>query len=268
MAAVNLAFLQGMKLNEVEEKQTQTRVSKQNNPEPTSMRIRVHKDGSIYPSQALVTALSLEYPKVKVTITPKEKDGESVLDAEQKPVMERSYDYGTSMSMALDVIDTKEWSQYPEGQPRIILVGVSPRRTGNAATPKVDMFASTKYKDDGTPITSVMDQGATTYGKETLLPLLKEVYGIEIGEQGYLDLDIATDYPITTSQGIYLLPKKITMGKHAGKADYEKRENIKVYPLVPTVDEASTEESSAFEDTELTDSQRESSEESGFEATE
>lgn len=251
MAAVNLAFLKGLELLEVEDKQPQQRGTKQNNPEPTSMRIRVHKDGSIYPSQALVTKYSLEYPKVKVTLTPKVKDGLPVMSEKkdvngnlfptdlQEQLMDRSIDYGTSMAMGLDVIDSEAWKgtkQYPDTAPRIILVGVSPKNS-----PKVELFSGVRYNDDGTPVSSVLTQGATTYGKETLLPLLKEVYGVEIGEQGYIDLDVAEGYQVKDKQGIYFLPKKVTRGKDAGKSDYERRENISIFPLVPVVDEVSSE---------------------------
>lgn len=227
MAALQgLSFLQGLALIEVEGKKPKVSAAKNLNPEPTSYRIRIHKDGSIYPSQQLTTSLSLEYRKAVVEVTTKQNaKGENIKSIKAIP---------QEGGMALDIIDSSKWSQYPEGNPHILLVGVTPRRTGTQATPKVEVFAAVNYNEDGTPKNSVMDQGSTTYGKETLLPLLKEVYGIEPNEEGFIDLDIAMDYKVQTKNNIYLLPKKVLSGTDAGKDDYEKRENICVYPLVPS----------------------------------
>ena len=214
--------------------ETKVRVAqKDRNPDATFMGIRLWANGSIYPSQALVTALSLEYTKAKPVVTQKmEKDGVTpAKDLEQKPIMIKTFDTSDSMACGLDVIDTKAWGdQYPQDKPRIICVGVTPKKEA-----KVDLFKQVGFTEDGTPLNSVLEQGADTFGKKELIPLLKEVYGVEVPEKGYIDLSVVMNYNLAklSQSGRFFLPKKIARGDKAGQADYVIRENINIYPLVP-----------------------------------
>lgn len=229
-----LDFLdQDFVLNEVVSEQKVRVAQKDRNPEETFMGIRLWSNGSIYPSQALVTSLSLEYTKAKPVVTQKmEKDGVTpALDLEKKPIMIRTFDVSESMSCGLDVIDTKAWGdQYPQDKPRMICVGVT-----NKKEAKVDLFKQVGFSEDGTPLNSVLEQGADTFGKKELIPLLKEVYGVEIPEKGYVDLQVVLEKNLArlSPSGRFFLPKKVTRGDKAGQADYVVRENINIYPLLP-----------------------------------
>jgi hypothetical protein len=230
-----LDFLKGIKLEEAPlEPQRKVVAAKDRKPADDFMGIRIWKNGEIYPSVALAAQLNLEYVPVTITMVPVLKDGEPVMiiaeDGTQTPKMKRKYDYPDSVGNALDVIDTAVWSQYPKDGKRLLLVGLA----GKLA-PKVDLFGSTKYSDDGQPVTSVLTQGASTFGKDSLLPSLKEVYAVEPNEEGFIDLVVAIDSDLATlsSSGIFVIPKQVTRGDDAGKADYEIRENTHIYPLVP-----------------------------------
>ena len=176
---------------------------KQRNPNPTFFGVRVWKDGSVYPSRPLAEQFDLEYQAKGAKIP----------------------------GNGFDVIDTRKWVQMKAAQ-AFIAIGVSTK-----GSPKLDLFSSTKYKEDGAPISSVLTQGATAFGASTLLPLLKDIYNVEPNEEGFIDLAVVTDknggVNFRSSNGIELLPKVITRGDNAGKADYAKRENIDIFALVP-----------------------------------
>jgi len=230
-----LDFLKGIKLEEVpSEPQRKVVAAKDRNPADDFMGIRIWKGGEIYPSKALATQLNLEYVPVTITVVPVMKDDQPVMETKEDGTTvaktKREYTYPDSVGNAFDVIDTSLWMQYPKDQKRLLLVGVVPKNL-----PKVDLFGSTKYSEDGQPISSVLTQGASTYGKDNLLPSLKEVYGVEPNEEGFIDLVVAVDSDLAplASNGVFYVPKQITRGKDAGKADYERRENINIFPLVP-----------------------------------
>lgn len=214
-----LSFLNGVTLDEVT-KPTRTGggVKKQWNPASTFMGIRIWKNGSVFPSQALVDALNLEYPKVNINVETKE-DGKT----------KRSYSYPNGVNNGLDIIDSRIWLQY-KGDQHFLAIAIVAKDQ-----PKVDLFASTKYNEDGTPLSSVMEQGSATFGKSDLLPALQEVYGVEPNEEGFIDLFIDTTMNLKSmsSNGIFLFPKKVARGDDKGKADYQRRENVDVYGLVP-----------------------------------
>lgn len=166
--------------------------------------IRVFKTGAVYPSQKLVNDFNLEY---------------SSKDAEHQ-------------GMGFDVIDSREWNQMSSPVPFLMVAHV-PKKAG-----RVDMFAQTSYNEDGTPVSSVMDQGTVTFGKK-LLQMVKEVYGVEpTEEKDYIDLSIVADdnlaQALASAKGIYFLPKTKTRGENKGKADYERRENVAIYAFIPT----------------------------------
>jgi hypothetical protein len=218
-----LSFLNDVTISEVT-KPTRTGggVKKQWNPEPTFMGIRIWKDGSIFPSQTLVDTFGLEYPKAIVTI--EEKTGE-----DNKIIKKRSYEYPEGTGYGMDIVDSRSWSQCNSPKAFIAVALVTKDQ------PKVDLFASTKYNEDGTPFSSVMDQGSATYGENELLPTIKEVYNIEPNEEGFIDLlmDQSVNLKALSSNGILLFPKKVNRGADKGKADYQRRDNVDVFALVP-----------------------------------
>lgn len=220
-------------LNEIKIEETPAslaRVSKKSNsvtdnPAPTFMGIRIWKSGKIFPSQALTDAFCLEYP-TKVVST----------DVEGKVSM--TTPDGVSAN-GLDVFSISDWTQVDEATRKnnLILIGVTPKSKS-----KVDLFANSRYNDDGTPVASVMSQGSSTFGSKRLLPMIESVYGVTPNAEGYIDLEINTKFNLKSKalNGIFMLPKVITKGDNIGKADIEQRENIDVFPMTPVVAQVET----------------------------
>jgi len=203
-------------------------LKKDRNPEETFMGFRLWKDGTVYPSKALVDKLQLEYPNRLVQNTPVMKDGVEVKDAAGNVVTKQTFNFA-DVRYGLDIIDSANSAGLiPAGGPRFILVAVTPK-----TEPKVDLFASTVYNEDGTPKSSVMEQGAATYGKETLLPLMAEV-GFLPNEEGYMDFQIGVDMNLATrlKGGAFPVMKKVKRGAKEGSASYELREGVDLFPVI------------------------------------
>src|SRR5882757_6878229 len=128
------------------------------------LKLRVWKDGSVFPSKELVDWFDLEY---------RAKGAEH-------------------QGNALDVFPSAQFPIFKTPQP-LILINVTSK-----ANAKTDLFGSVGYVSDaetlpegatiGDPLSSVLNQGATTFGKKSLLPMIKEVYDIELDDKGYIDL--------------------------------------------------------------------------------
>lgn len=216
--------------------------SKQWNPVPSILAIRVWKDGSVFPSQALVDKFQLEYQKAKITKTlvpAKEVAGlsEEAKAAMEKPepVYKNTYEYPDGTGNGFDVINSTEWGQFKgkEGQAMLFVAPVL------KSEPKVDLFSTTNYEETGIPIMSVMDQGAVTFGTKVLLPAIEKVYGIKLTEEKeFVDMEVVEileNFNITEhfSKNIMFVPKVISRGEKQGQMDYERREGAKVYGFIP-----------------------------------
>jgi hypothetical protein len=165
--------------------------------QPTTADLRIWISGAIYPSDALNAEFLLEY---------QDKDSEV-------------------QGNGIDIIDTREMPAIKTPQPFIAL-SFTPKKCG-----KVDIFSNVGYNEDSTPKVTVIEQGAATFGKEVLLPLLKEVYGIEPNVEGFIDLLVMRDHAFTSPNGIYQFPKKVSRGEKKGEMSYVRRENQTVFPL-------------------------------------
>lgn len=218
-----LSFLSQVTVAPVETKKAVViRAKKQFQPETADLRI--WNSGAIYPSNALIAEFDLEY---------------RAKDAEDK-------------GFGADIIDVRAMPSINTPQPFIAL-SFTKKDAG-----KVDIFGSVGYGEDGSPKVTVAEQGAATFGKETLLPLLKEVYDLEPNEEGFIDLNIVREMPFNSPNGIYLFPKTVSRGERKGEVSYVRRENQTVYALIPAlVEESATEANSAvinhddpFEDSE------------------
>lgn len=171
---------------------------------PQGLAIRLFKDGSVYPSPELTALFNLEFgPR----------------DADKVP-----------SNNGLDVIDSRDMTN--QISTPTAFVGVSPNAR---ALGKLDLFASSKYDENDNPTATVNTQGANSYGQESLIPLLEQVYGdaFSFNEEGFVDLVVITDTPIASPDNRYFFYKKITRGADAGKKSYVIRDNTVVYPLIP-----------------------------------
>lgn len=232
-----LSFLKNAKLEEQPiPKKGPGGKAKQWNPDPTILAVRLWKDGSVFPSQALVDQFNLEYKTATITKIPLPlKEGQP--EEEQK--YKNEYYYVAGPGNGFDVIDSRQWPGFSADGNSLF---ISPVQRDQ---PKVDLFSSVGYNDNpevedfGTPKTSVMEQGANTFGKSTLLEAVKDIYGIELGEnKEFVDLLVIAkidefDISTTFSKPLTFLPKIIVRGDEKGKADLQRRENAIIYLFAP-----------------------------------
>lgn len=177
------------------------------NPIAEVLALRVWKDGSIFPSEALVKWFNLDY-RDKGAVN--QGNGLDVFSSEQFPI------FKTPKTLILiNVVDKEK--------------------------PKVDLFGTAGYDEKGVPTTSVLDQGAPTFGKKTLLPLIKSVYGVEPNEAGFIDLillgsdgpDATTSFLLPDGKTLCHVPKTVSRGDKQGEGSYIRRENPRLYVLYP-----------------------------------
>lgn len=190
-------FLKNLQPLEEVKKQSKTRNTYFKSPEEADLR--VCRNGAVYPSTALVEKMNLEY---KNASDPEQGNG-------------------------LDVLLSSDWAPAKNWPTKVVLVAAVPKDE-----PKVSLFKlCNRNKETGEVETSVLDQGSTSFGKD-LLYMLKEAYGVTPNENGYIDLNIMHDTPVTTSNGVYYIPKKIVRGDKAGEVTTERREHLVLHPLV------------------------------------
>lgn len=196
---MNFDFLKNVQLSVPETKTERPgRTATPKNPE--GLTLRVFANGKVYPSQELVDKFNLDYLR---------KD--SVLSGN-----------------GLDVFKSTDWGMFPVDAPQKYIF-IAPVLKD---LPKVDLFGSVKYNEDGTPVNSVMEQGGGTFG-EQLLEMISEVYGITLEKGSFLDLEIKADVVVKSPNDVYFIPKTITRGEKRGQVTVVRRENITVMPLVP-----------------------------------
>jgi hypothetical protein len=173
--------------------------------------IRIWKDGSVYPSADLVKRFSLEY-------------GNKPQTKEEK-----------ASGNAFDVFSSEDFAIFKVPQ-TVILLNVAPKAAG-----KTDLFGSTTYNEDGTPKSTVMDQGSKTFGKDSFLGMIQKVYGVEVNEAGFIDLvflgqdgeTAATSFGLPNGKNICHVPKEVSRGTKAGEMSYARREDPQLFILYP-----------------------------------
>jgi hypothetical protein len=166
---------------------------------PTEADIRVFRNGSVYPSLALILADELSY-------LPKGSDG---------------------LAFGYDVVNSKQFLNTQAWEQAVLFIAKVDK-----TSPKVDLFGRTTYDADGTP-GDVAHQGAATYGKD-LIETLKAVYGYEIPEgEAFVDLKIVTDFQFNTPDNIYFIPKPVARGERKGEIELVRRENLTLNVLMP-----------------------------------
>lgn len=245
-----LEFLNNIGATEIAAKATKSVEKKQRNPEASFMGIRVWKDGSIYPSAALVTKYNLDFVKATVTQEDVVKNGVIQNDDAGQPLKRKVLTYPGDTSNGIDIMNSADWTQKQNwgANPDLILAAISPKRAG-----KVDLFATCTTEEDGTPKLSVLEQGAATFGKESLLPLIATVYNTIPNEEGFIDLQLMETYPLhqVVPNNIFMFPKRIVRGEGKGKLEYVRRESVSLFPFVPVATSAVRAEESV--DTTLAD---------------
>lgn len=214
-------------------------IKKQWNPAPALVAVRIWKDGSVFPSTSARDKFDLEYRKAEISKTALPlKEGET----EQR--FKNDYKFPDGTGNGFDFIDSRLWNEV-KGDGAMLLVAVTGKKEG-----KVDLFNTVAYDETGNPKETVMSQGSATFGKDVMLPAIEEVYGIKFngkepveGGVDFVDLMICESIPagegetfdITGkfSKKIAYLPKKKTRGADKGAPDYERRDDVKIYGLIP-----------------------------------
>jgi hypothetical protein len=204
---MDLSFLKDVKLEVVKKAAPKAKTS---TPKlPTESDLRVFGSGRVYPSEAFAKEYELEFqPKI------------ALVEGEEPTVI---------VGNGLDIFSSEKWGMIMGKLPQeLVFVTAVPKSAA-----KVDMWASTKYDaDNNLPKASVFLQGASTFSKEVLVPMLAAVYGIDWATVEYVDFTIARDTVIASENGIYHLPKVVSTGQHKGEDTYIRRENLSICPLV------------------------------------
>lgn len=177
---------------------------------PTEADLRVFPNGKVFPSEAFAAKMNLEF-QARKNVAPEGED----------PQLE-------VVGNGLDIFRSSEWGMLKGAlEQEVLFMCTVPK-----ALAKVDMWGSTKYEEDGSPKASVLTQGANTFAKKRLVPMIAEVYGINWDEALFVDLSFNEEYPIVSPTGIYHLPKIVSTGEKKGTATYIRRENLTICPLV------------------------------------
>lgn len=203
-----LDFLATATINDMAEKTVVRKGGPRKQRNPEGLAIRVFHDGSVYPSQELVDKFNLEYAA---------KDSDD-------------------SNNGFDIIDIALYPTFQLGK-RILIISPVSRKNG-----KVDLFGSTTYNEDGSPKTSVLEQGSKTFGMDDLIPAIQEIYNISMDKESgveFVDLVLvanpATGEPWTLPQGktITYIPKKVSRGAAKGTVSTIRRENPLFYAFLP-----------------------------------
>lgn len=190
-------------LNTTPEKQPAQRTTTKQVLNPEGLALRVFKDGRVYPSAGLVEHFNLEYQ----------------LEGEQP-----------NPAQGLDVFLAHDLPNFNKNIPNALLV--APVAKSEA---KVDLLKNTEYNEDGTPKSSVLTQGSSTFGKSQLLPMLEIVLGKELseifGDNKFIDLRVEVDYQLPIAGDFLYIPKTIRKGERKGEVALIRRNATNVFPV-------------------------------------
>lgn len=218
LAAVTMISAVAQKETTTKEDSTTKRVEK--NP-TNGADFRILSNGKVYPSADFVADFGLEY---------------------------LSKTSGTK-SMGLDLFDSSTWAQL-QGAPQMLLGYIV-----DQDKPKVKLFAGTRYKEDGSPINSVMDQG--TVVSDDTLEMIAVALGVTatvtdevantawdnlLDGRRFVDFYMLREAPsLMIPDGIYQIPKTVARGENKNEVTTVKRELIKVLPIIEFTDEVAAE---------------------------
>jgi len=207
MSTMDLSFLKDVKLEPVKKQS----IKKLATPKlPTEGDLRVFANGRVYPSEEFAKKAGLEYVPRTITVVEGKKDQVNIFGS------------------GLEIFSSIDWGMVMGKLPQeVIFCAVVPKSLA-----KVDMWSSTKYDENNEPKASVLTQGVNTFAKDRLVPMLTQVYGIDWEVTEFVDLKVVEDTVMSSETDTYHLPKVVMSGKDKGKADYIRRENLTINPLV------------------------------------
>jgi hypothetical protein len=245
---MDLSFLKNVEVKEVAVKARAERVKLDKSP-VMGAHFRVYKNGRIFTADATAVEYSLEFgQKTELVIPGKDSDEDKVKEI--------------TAGCGLDIFSSENWQMIATPAP-MLFIAIVPRN-GN---PKIDVYGSTSYDDDGEPKRSIHSNTVSSFGKDWLVPQLETLYGIDFEEVDFVDLVMNTEYGIEapkTPNGdrMYSIPKTVSRGDNKGDLVFLTRKNVLVFPLtvfeVPTddaqvdledsIDEVTAEETDASAD--------------------
>ena len=201
---MDLSFLSDIKLEPVSKAKAKVEIVKLPGDDA---HIRVFGSGKVFPSKAFALGGALEFVPKAV-----------VLEGSKPEVIGNGF----------DIFSSEEWGMLQGKLPQpVLFCYVIPKSYA-----KVDLWANTKYAEDGTPKASVFTQGTSVFSKGQLLKIISEAYEIDWNKVDYVDMVILVDQPVVHPLGIYDIPKIVSGGAKKGTITHIRRQNVTVCPLV------------------------------------
>jgi hypothetical protein len=214
---MDLSFLKNVEVKEVAVKAKAERVKLDKSP-VMGAHFRVYKNGRIFTADGTAVEYHLEFaPKEEIIVPGKDSSEDKTKEI--------------TTGNGLDIFSSENWQMIAVPQPMLFIAIVA--RNGN---PKIDVYGSTSYDDDGVPKRSIHSNTVSSFGKDWLVPQLETVYGVDFEEVDHVDLVMATEYAIEaplTPNGdrMYSIPKTVSRGDNKGDLVFLTRKNVKVFPL-------------------------------------
>jgi len=206
---MNLDFLKSATLEKVVVERASKTGGSNLVKQPTHGDLRVFKNGRVYPSDELMEKYSLEYfPKLE-SVDP--------VTGEVKIAI---------IGMGVDIFSSVKWGMLKGVEQEVLFIGFIPRENNH----KIDLWGSCQY-EGLEPKTSVLEQGPSVFGSNSLVDYLASAYGVDWETAKYVDLKVEFEIPMKSEDDVYHLPKLVSRGDNKGKATYARRELIEIYPL-------------------------------------
>lgn len=215
---MDLSFLKNVEVKEVPPKVRAERVKLDKFP-VEGAHFRVYKNGRIFAAKQVAEDYKLEFTAKEEILIP----GKDTDDDKTKLV---------ATGNGLDIFSSENWQMIATPAP-MLFIAVVPRN-GN---PKIDIYGSCTYEEDGTPKRSIENNTLSTFAKEVLVPLLEEVYGVDFEANDYVDLVMNTDYAIEAPRNVFSIPKTVSRGDNKGDLVFVTRKDVTVFPLTVFVAE-------------------------------
>lgn len=224
---MSLDFLKQIKIDEslIPQKKTSGGGHRKEWSPTADHALRVWKDGSVFPSAGLVERFQLEYAAQPITEATTTVPATDDAKPEEKWIQPGN---------ALDIFASADFPVFKTPRP-LILANITAKSSGRA-----DVFAQVERDEEGKPKTTVIEQGSNTFGKKDLIPMIKEVYGIELNDETpFVDLifigqdgEKATKH-FSIEKGFAFIPKTTSRGKDKGAPTVQRREDPWIFILMP-----------------------------------